>query len=158
MKAQWIGDTNYSETSTVVNFAVSPIGEQNVFSVASNSTISALAFNSTSGELYFSVSGQSGTMGYVNVYVPKSLLSDASNLKVFLDGNPILFNAEPLADCWFVSFIYPHSAHEVTMKMNYVPSSANENQFEQWLPYGVIIGLIVIIAFLLTTRKRRNCK
>jgi hypothetical protein len=157
LKAEWEGDAIYSETSTVVNFVMSPFDEQIVFSVMSNSTISALAFNSTSGELVFTISGQSGTTGYVNVYIPKSLISDASNLKVFVDENAIEFHAESLVDSWFVSFIYSHSTHEVTMKMNSTPSTVvNENQPAQWLPYGIIIVLIVIIAFLLTATKRKT--
>jgi hypothetical protein len=156
LKAEWLGDADYSEASTVVNLAVSPSDEQNFFSVASNSTISALVFNSTSGELGFTVSGPSDTMGYVNVYVPKSLISDGSNLKVFLDGKAIVFDVESLEDSWFISFSYPHSTHEVTMKMNAASSAiVNEKQFERWLPYGIIIVLAVIIVFLLTFRKRK---
>jgi hypothetical protein len=157
LKAEYPGDDNYSETSTVVNFAVSPFGEQNVFSVTSNSTISALAFNATSGELGFTVSGPTDTTGYVNVYVPKALISDASNLKVLLDGNAISFNTESLADSWFISFTYPHSTHEVTLEMNGVPSTIlSENQLEQWLPYGIVIVLTVLIAFLLISIKKEK--
>jgi hypothetical protein len=155
LKAEYLGDDNYSETSTVVNFAVSPFGEQNVFSVTSNSTISALAFNTTSGELGFTVSGPSDTTGYVNVYVPKALISDAANLKVLLDGNAISFNSESLEDSWFISFTYPHSTHEVTLEMNAAPSTTEgENQLMQWLPYGIATVLTVLIAFLLISIKK----
>jgi hypothetical protein len=157
LKAEYLGDVLYSETSTVVTLVVSASSEQTVFSVMSNSTISTLTFNSTSGELDFTVSGQAGTTGYVNVYVPKSLISDASNLKVFLDGNATSFNTESLADSWFISFTYPHSTHEVTLKMNAEPSiTISESQLEQLLPYGIIIVLIVIIAFLLISKKESN--
>ena len=155
LKAEYLGDDNYSETSTVVNFAVSPFGEQNVFSVTSNSTISALAFNATSGELGFTVNGPSGTTGYVNVYVPKALISDAANLKVLLDGNTLSFNAESFADSWFISFTYPHSNHEVTLEMDSAPSTTvSENQLEQLLPYGIVTVLTVLIAFLLIFIKK----
>ncbi len=156
LKAEWAGDDDYAETSTVINFAVSPSGEQTFFSVASNSTISLLAFNSTSGELYFTVSGPLETTGYCNAYVPKSLISDASNLKVLLDGNPITYDVEPLGDSWFVSFIYHHSIHEVTMKMSVAPLTTVNGNFEQWIPYGVIIVLIAVIAVLLTSRKMKK--
>ena len=155
LKAEYLGDDNYSETSTVVNFAVSPFGERNVFSVTSNSTISALAFNATSGELGFTVNGPSGTTGYVNVYVPKALISDAANLKVLLDGNTLSFNAESFADSWFISFTYPHSNHEVTLEMDSAPSTTvSENQLEQLLPYGIVTVLTVLIAFLLIFIKK----
>jgi hypothetical protein len=156
LKAEWVGDADYSEVSTVVNLAVSPSGEQKVFSVSSNSTISALAFNSTSGELVFTVSGPSGTMGYVNLYVPKSLISNASSLKVFLDGKALVFDVKSLEDSWFIFFSYPHSTHDVVMKMNAVSSAiVNEKQFERWLPYGIVIVLAAIIVFLLAFRKRK---
>lgn len=157
LKAEWAGDADYAETSMVINFAVSPSGEENVFSVTSNSTISALAFNSTSGELDFTVSGPSNTEGYCNVYVPKALISDASSLKVLLDGNPIEYTAESAGDSWFVSFIYPHSFHEVAVKMNSVPSAMiSGSQLAQWIPYGVIIVLVAIVAVLLASRKTKK--
>jgi hypothetical protein len=157
LKAEWAGDDDYSEASTVINFAVSPSGEENVFSVTSNSTISALAFNSTSGELDFAVSGPSGTAGYCNVYVPKALISDASSLKVLLDGNPIACDVTSAGDSWFVSFIYSHSFHKVAVKMNAVPSAmVSGSQLAQWIAYGVIIVLLVIVAVLLASRKTKK--
>jgi hypothetical protein len=157
LKAEWAGDAKYSETSTVISLAVSPFGEENLFSVASNSTISEIAFNSSSEELYFTVSGPPETTGYCNVYIPKALISDVSNLKVSLDGKPISYNVEPSGDSWFVSFTYHHSIHKVTMEMNAVPLiTVNAGQFEQWIPYGVIIVLIAIIVVLLTSRKTKK--
>ena len=157
LKAEWAGNANYSETSKVITFAVLPFGEQSVFSVTSNSTISALAFNSTSGELDFTVNGPEGTTGYCVAYIPTSLITDASNLKVFLDGNPVSYNVESLGNAWLVSFNYHHSTHEVIMEMNAADSTVgNGNQFEQWIPYGVIIVLMAIIAVLLASRKTKK--
>jgi len=157
LKAEWDGNTNYTETSTVINFAVLPFGEQSVFSVTSNSTISALAFNSTSGELDFTVSAPEGTTGYCDVYIPKSLISDVSDLTVFLDGNPISYNVQPLGNAWLVSFSYQTSTNKVTMGMNATDSIvANGNQFAQWIPYGVISVLMAIIAVLLASKKKQK--
>jgi hypothetical protein len=64
LEATWPGDSVYSSVSSVVNFAVAPFDnqDQNVFSITSNSTLSSLAFDSTTDELSFSVSGpQQGT-------------------------------------------------------------------------------------------------
>ena len=47
---------------------------QSDFSVESNSTVTDLAFNSASQELSFTVSGPSGTTGYVDAYKAKSLM------------------------------------------------------------------------------------
>ena len=157
LKAEWAGNTNYSETSTVITFVVLPFGEQSVFSVTSNSIISALAFNSTSGQLDFTISGSEGTSGYCKVYIPTSLISDAFALNIFLDGNPISYNIESSRNSWLVSFNYHHSVHEVTMEMKTADLAAvNGNQFNQWFPYGVITVLIAVIAVLLASRKTKK--
>ncbi len=85
LRAVYEGNSEMSPASTIVHFAVLPVEDTSVFSVASNSTVTALIFNSTSQELSFKVSGETGTTGYVNVYISKSLMSDASNLKVYFD-------------------------------------------------------------------------
>jgi len=157
LMAEWAGNANYAETSTVINFAVLPFGEQSVFSVTSNSTISALAFNSTNGELDFTVSGPQDTTGYCDVYIPTSLISDISALTLFLNGNPISYNVESLGNAWLVSFSYPTGANEVTIGMNAAdPIVINGNQFVQWIPYGVIIVLIAIIAVLMASKKTKK--
>ena len=153
LKAEWAGDTNYTETSTVINFAVLPFGEQSVFSVTSNSTISGLSFNSTSGELDFTVSGPEGGTGYCYVYIPKSLINDVSNFSVFIDGKTISYSVESLGDTWLISFsyqTYQTNANQVKMGTNAAdPIVVNGSQFAQWAPYGVIIVLIAIFVVLL---------
>ena len=157
LQAEWAGNTNYTETSTVINFAVLPFGEQSIFSVTSNSTISALAFNSTSGELDFAVSTPEGTTGYCNVYIPTSLINDISDLTVFLNGNPISYNVESLGNARLVSFSYQTGTNEVTLGINAADSiEVNGNQFAQWTPYGVIIVLMAIIAVLSASRKTKK--
>jgi len=157
LMAEWTGNANYAETSTVINFAVLPFGEQSVLSVTSNSTISALAFNSTSGELDFTASGPEGTTGYCDVYIPTSLISDISDLTVFLNGNPISYNAESLGNAWLVSFSYQTGTNQVTMGINAADSFVvNGNQLVQWIPYGVIIVLMATIAVLLASRKTKK--
>ena len=53
LKAVYEGNENYSDASVIVNFAVEPFQEQNVFSVNSNSTLTELSFDSNSRELSF---------------------------------------------------------------------------------------------------------
>ena len=60
LKAVYNGDSAYSNVTTIVHFAILPFEEKNVFSVASNSTVSAFDFNSTSEELSFRVNGGAG--------------------------------------------------------------------------------------------------
>jgi hypothetical protein len=157
LMAEWAGNTNYIETSTTINFAVLPFGEQSVFSVTSNSTISALAFNSTSGELDFTVNGPEDTTGYCDVYIPTSLISDISALTVSLNGNQISYNVQSLRNAWQVSFNYPTGTNEVTMGMNSADTIViNGNQFLQWIPYVVIVVLMAIIAVLMASKKTKK--
>ena len=157
LEAEWAGNSNYTQTSSMINFAVLPFGAQSVFSVTSNSTISALAFNSTSGELDFTVSGPEGTAGYCDVYIPTSLISDVSDLTVFLDGNPISYNVESLGNAWLVSFSYQTSTNQVSIGVNAADSIVmNGNQLGQWIPYGVIIVLLAIIAVLLASKRTKK--
>jgi|GEM_PF-3003169 hypothetical protein len=117
LKAVYEGNENYSGTSNIVSFAMTPNSEQSVFSVTSNSTLSELSFNSTSQELSFTVSGEPGTRGYVNVDIPKSLINDISGVKVYLDNNPIAYTTQSQSDYWILSFTYHHSTHNVVINL-----------------------------------------
>jgi len=104
-------------TTNIVNFALEPCETQSAFSVTSNSTLSALTFDSASRELSFSVSGDSGTTGYVNVNIPKSLVSDVSGLKVYLDSTQIDYTAQSQGDSWLLYLTYHHSSHSVMISL-----------------------------------------
>ncbi len=143
LKAVYEGNENYSEATTTVNFALEPFQEQNVFSANSNSTLTDFSFNSTSRELSFSVSGEPGTTGYVTVNIPKSLISDISALKVYLDDNQIEYSYQSQGDGWLLYFTYHHSTHLIKVVLN---SSST------LLPNQVVLGLgwveIAILAFM----------
>ena len=63
-----------------VCLSISPPYEQNVFSVASNSTITNLKFDSATYTLTFSASGPDGTIGYAKIFISKQLLTDITAL------------------------------------------------------------------------------
>jgi hypothetical protein len=161
LKAAWEGDEIYSNTSTIVNLAVTPFAEQSVFSVTSNSTISEFSFNSTSRELRFGVSGSSGTTGYVDVYIPKSLIGNISSLQVYLDGNQTEYTAASQSDSWFLHFVYQHSTHVVTINLG-SPAQTNENPLANWIFYGsllaIVIIVIIVIGVVLALKRGKNVK
>jgi len=121
LNSTWLGNSEYASTSTTVNFAVTPFEEQSVFSVTSNSTLSGLVFNSENNELGFSVTGPSGTTGYTNVMIPKSLINDISNLIIYVDGNEMNYTSESQTDVWEIYFTYPHSTHQVVVNLESPP-------------------------------------
>jgi hypothetical protein len=81
--------------SKIINLTLTPDSEHNVFTLTSNSTITQFTFNPDSKELRFIASGISGTKGFVNIYIPKTILSDISTLKAYIDGTATDFTSEP---------------------------------------------------------------
>ena len=104
--------------------AVIPYEAKNVFSVVSNSTVSALAFDSSSNMLRFTASGPSGTTGFANVNVAKTLVGNIANLKVYLDGAALQYQAKSTADSWILTFNYSHSTHNISIDLGTRPSSS----------------------------------
>jgi len=82
VKAAWAGNVTVQGATAFADLAVVPYDAKNVFSVISNSTISALSFNSDSKELDFTVTGASGTYGYIDVFIAKTLIPNVDNAKV----------------------------------------------------------------------------
>ena len=88
---------------------------QYVFSVTSNSTVSALVFNSTSTELAFSVTGEDGTKGFVDVAISEMLINDTSNLRVSLNGVNQTYTLTNENEAYLIHFEYDHSTHDITV-------------------------------------------
>ena len=157
VKATVERSSTMNEAAKIINLALTPDAEQNVFTLTSNSTITQFAFNSTTKELGFIASGPLGTEGYVNIYVPKTILNDISELKAYLDGNEISFNSESQTDSWLISFGYSHSQHTITMTMgnSLQVSNINTDSLPQWLFYAIPVGLVVIIAVIAVIFKNK---
>jgi hypothetical protein len=126
VKGTWAGDIIYAPVSQTINFAVQPAANQNqnVFSVTSNSTVSSLAFDSSQNHLSFTVSGDSGTTGFVQVCIPKSLMADISKLQVALDGSTVQYSAMSNTDDWLITIQYHHSTHSVIMTLGSAPTNS----------------------------------
>jgi hypothetical protein len=157
VKATYEGDEGIlAASSEIVNFAVTQFAEKNVlFSVSSNSKVTSLAFNSTTLELSFTVSGASGTTGYAEVTLAKSLVSNPENIKVYLDGNHLSYEVTSNEDSWLLTFTYTHSTHNVIVSLatseNRTASLGNE-----LLIIGAAIIVVVIVAGLLVYFKKRK--
>jgi hypothetical protein len=117
LKAGWNGNGEYLGASATTTLSFLPYQNQQVFFVESDSAVSALAFNSTSSELSFTVSGPDGTAGYVKVTIAKSLVANAADIKVYLDGNQLNYDVTSNTDSWLLSFTYTHSTHNVMVSL-----------------------------------------
>ena len=124
----WFGNAKYGSTGNSTTLSFLPIENQQVFYVESNSTITELAYNSTSSELSFTASGPSGTTGYVKVTIAKNLVPNAANMKVYLDGNSIDYSVTEQANSWQLTFNYHHSSHRLTVYLPAGESSGNSPQ------------------------------
>jgi hypothetical protein len=118
IKTEWAGNDTYAPASNTSTLNVITSEDGHVFSVASNSTVSALAFNSTDLQLGFTVTGPPGTTGFAQVTIAKTLASNITDLKVYLDGNPLEFSTSSTEDSWIVYLNYTHSTHYVTIALN----------------------------------------
>ncbi|HMK95686.1 MAG TPA: hypothetical protein VK536_09855, partial [Candidatus Limnocylindrales bacterium] len=160
LNATYSGSATYSSVSTVVNLAVMPFISRNAnlaFSVESNATVSALAFNSTSNELSFIVSGPSGSTGYANVYISRTLVSDASAITAYKDGNSISYTLTSTADAWVLQFNFGLSTHQITIYLASKSTvSAISLNFGNWLWVIVVVAVIVVLVAAITAWFKRN--
>ncbi len=159
LKAVYEGNENYTAAEEVINFAVEPFQEQNAFSVNSNSTLTAFSFDSDSRELSFNVSGESGTTGYVNVYVPKSRVSDVSQLAVYLDNNQVVYSSLSQGDSWVLYFTYNHSTHFVDVRLDSSSGQVALGVVEMAvLVFIGVVSAVLILGLLLVFRRKNSLK
>jgi hypothetical protein len=147
IKASWSGDAAYAGTFDVKNVSVVQGVGETLFLAESNSTLSLLSFNSTSNEIAFTVSGSSGTSGYVRFVISKSIIENMTAFGVFIDGVQVDCNVSSAGDAWQLYFTYPHSTHAVTIKM---PVSSVP-EFQVWVLF--LLFSVCTISFLLYGRK-----
>ena len=148
--------TVYADDCIASNSYNGPMLPISPFSVISNSTVSQLAFNSTSQELTFTVSGPSGTHGFANVTIAKTLISDVSALKVYLNGTAINYTINDLTYYWLIHFTYHHSTHKVVL--DFAPQQAKTPVSILSEMAVAIIGLVIAISGLLAIATRTRTK
>jgi hypothetical protein len=149
LKVDWTGDTTYrpSSNTTLLNFL--PYQNQNVFLVESNSTVTALAFNSTSSEFSFTVSGSSGTTGYVKTTIAKNLTTNPENIKVYLDDNQLNYTVTSNVDSWQLTFNYHHSTHTISIVF------AAESAVPEFSWLMILLLFFSILFFVVLIRQRK---
>jgi hypothetical protein len=155
LRAVWSGNSIYLGSSNTTVVSVLPYQNQTVFFVESNSTVTDLAFNSTSSELGFSVTGPSGTTGFVRATVAKSLVASGADLKVYLDGNQLAYSVTSVGDSWLVAFSYSHSTHKVSINLlSSIAQSVPEFLF--WIILSLLIVAVITVGLLVYFKKRNH--
>jgi hypothetical protein len=158
INATYWGSSMYSLVFTAVNVLVTPSTgnqTQNVFSVESNSTVTALAFNSESQQLSLSVTGESGTIGYVDVYIAKNLIVNVSAVQAYIDGNAISYTVSSNGDLWVLHLSYHHSSHNIMFNLKGAETVSVPEMPQATLPL-VIVALFVITVVAVTVQRRHR--
>jgi hypothetical protein len=152
VKVQWLGNEEYAGSNEVTNVSITHDSIKNLFLAESNSTLSALSLDSSTNAISFSVSGPSGTSGYVRFLISKSLLADSTNLKVYMDGVRIAYSASFLDDLQVLYFVYSHSSHQVLISLPELEKNSyhlDNQDTPQPMPEGGLDGVeLVLVAFI----------
>jgi hypothetical protein len=117
VKAEWRGDDTYSGASDAKNISVVRSANDSLLFVESNSTLSSLSLNATANEVSFTVSGPTGTTGYVRFLVSKTLIANLSEFKLYMDGDETKFTATSTDTLQVLYFEYVHSSHQITIQL-----------------------------------------
>jgi hypothetical protein len=129
------------------------------FSIISNSTISELAFNSTSEVLSFTVSGPPGTTGFTNVTIAKTLIGNINALDVYLDGNETNYTISDMNYSWLIHFTYHHSTHKVLIALGSIQAESSiETSANKTIAICIAMAAILPTALLITKRRKRRAR
>lgn len=116
-----------------------------VMQVSSNSSVSNLVFDSSRGLLNFTVSGPSGSNGFFDAAIAKSLLSGQPI--VLIDGVEHQASVSSDANFWYIHATYPHSEHHITIGgSNTVPE----------FPLAPLLAIALVLALVAVRRKPRR--
>ncbi len=161
VKATWTPYYPYEAAESTRMLSVNTFDDQTVFAVVSNSTVPALAFNSTSKELSFTVSGPTGTIGFVDLTIATPLVAKITDLKVYLDGVSLNYTATEITESWQLHFTYTHSTHNISINLpDTMPTSPTQPPttptIELIIPATIIAIAIAAGLLLIFKRKRKS--
>jgi hypothetical protein len=113
--------------------------------VVSNSSVSSLIFDSTRGLLNFTVSGPTGSYGFFNATIAKSLISGQPI--VMMDGVQTTAAVSDDANFWYIHVTYTHSEHHVTIGgSNTVPE----------FPPASLLAIVLMLTIVIFRRRHKN--
>jgi hypothetical protein len=135
---------------------VSYAGETYPIPIFTNSTVTSFDFDASAKEITFNVTGPTGTLGFCNVTIPRSLLNATalSDWVVVFDGQTLTsaeFNITQNDDYVFVYLNYTHSEHEISI----IGTAVAITEFQpDILP--IVLAISTLIAAIITFTQRRK--
>lgn len=121
----------------------------------SNSIVTAFNFSQPGKAILLNMTGETGTVGYVNVTIPKVLLNVDTEQPpyqwlVFIDTNPTTPEITTNATHTFIYLTFPHSQHKIEIMGN---EAVPEITTTMILPLFIAATLLTIIIY-----KRKHSK
>jgi hypothetical protein len=142
LKAEWAGNSEYYPASNTTTISKISIENQQAI-IQSNSTITQITYKQTVG-LSFTVNGETGTVGYAKVILPKSLMPESQNIKVYIDDKAAEFGLSAEGDSWVIGFTYSHSMHQVSVTANSKNLADIGNMM--WVTAGIVAAALAVVA------------
>jgi hypothetical protein len=127
---------------------------EGMLTLQSNSTLTDSTFNEAKKELSFTVTGPTGTSGYVNVSIPREMVDKASSIKLTMDGTEVQFQLGQNASAYTIWFGYTHSSHHLVLSFGAAQSGDQTNSLLLPILAIVIVALLAISAVWILRRRR----
>ncbi|MGP3667628.1 MAG: right-handed parallel beta-helix repeat-containing protein [Candidatus Bathyarchaeota archaeon] len=145
-------------TSNLPLMTINHTIQERTILLTSNSVILNLKYDLKNQTLSFYVQGKTGTKGFVNLTVPKSIVSGQTS--VLFDGKPIHFNVSEGVGYVNITFTYDHSKHyvEICFSTGEGPTLKPSEEGVQNYTVFVIIAITLFLTVLLSALylKRRK--
>ena len=149
-----------------INMPTSQGTDTNPFRIGSNSTVTDIVLDPTNATLSFTVSGPSGTAGYANVTIDKTLMPNGGGLKVYLDGNQVSYQLASTESSWILTFAYLHSTHHVSIyaTANQVETAtptptptptADEYEYHAWSIVVIVVALAGVSGLIVQLKRKK---
>ena len=118
--------------------------------VVSNSTVSNFHFNPEEGAyLRFTVAGESETIGFCRVTIPKSLLWVENGWNVSVDGKPLNHTIIPDENYTYLYFTYNHTTQTITIQGTHVIPE---------FPSAIVLSLFLILSAVAAALLKKHPK
>lgn len=121
--------------------------------IISNSTITALHFDTSNRIVSFNAQGPTGTSGFTEIVIPKTVLSNPEDFSILLDNKPIEYCIKSVGDRWFLLVDYSHSSHDIVLKLG---SSGVVPEFSGNFVLLLLTSLISIMAVGVVIHNQRR--
>lgn len=147
-----IRQTNATVSATTDNGKTINLALSGNITSTQMSNVTITAKNATTTGLYFTVTGEAGTLGFSNITVPKSLVHPENTPLIFIDGlQPQTQGFTQDADNYYVWYVTHFSTHQISIMFTSITSSptpppTNPNEQSNWLQvvYGIGIAVVVV--------------